>query len=101
MIKDIIHVFKTNKYAKIAIVVAILMPAIFGGIFLGSMWDPYGNSKNMPVAVVNYDKSVEFKGKYTGYRSQIGRSIKDNDSLDFQIPTKKKAEEGLEKVITI
>ena len=40
-----------------------LVPAIYNYIFLGSMWDPYGKLNDLPVAVVNLDKTSELNGK--------------------------------------
>lgn len=46
-----------------AICVVMLVPSIYACIFLGSMWDPYGNIGDLPVAVVNHDISTKYNGK--------------------------------------
>ena len=38
------------------------IPMLYSGIFLGSMWDPYGNADKIPVAVVNEDNKVTYNG---------------------------------------
>ena len=48
-----------NHWIQIVLVALILIPSIYTVVFLGSMWDPYGNSGDLPVAVVNKDKAVE------------------------------------------
>ena len=44
-----------NKIMLIVIVAIIAIPTIYTTLFLGSMWDPYGNIDKLPVAVVNED----------------------------------------------
>ena len=47
----------------ITIIGVSLIPALYNLIFLSSIWDPYGNVKHLPVAVVNKDKSARFQDK--------------------------------------
>ena len=53
----------SNKLMLVVIVAIIAIPTIYTTLFLGSMWDPYGNMDKLPVAVVNEDKSVEYEGE--------------------------------------
>ena len=46
----------SNKLMLVVIVAIIAIPTIYTTLFLGSMWDPYGNMDKLPVAVVNEDK---------------------------------------------
>ena len=52
-----------HKFFIIVIIALALVPAIYNYIFLGSMWDPYGKLNDLPVAVVNLDKTSELNGK--------------------------------------
>ena len=52
-----------NPWMIIILIAIITIPAIYTSVFLGSMWDPYGNSGDLPVAVVNKDKAVEYNDK--------------------------------------
>ena len=49
-----------DDYHLIAI---ITIPAIYTSVFLGSMWDPYGDADQLPVAIVNHDKKGKLRGK--------------------------------------
>lgn len=55
--------FKAQIFFIIVIIALALVPAIYNYIFLGSMWDPYGKLNDLPVAVVNLDKTSELNGK--------------------------------------
>lgn len=63
-------------FALIVIAAVSLIPALYNLIFLSSMWDPYGNVANLPVAVVNQDKSATVSGKSLALGDQIMKSLK-------------------------
>ena len=95
-----------NHWIQIVLVALILIPSIYTVVFLGSMWDPYGNSGDLPVAVVNRDKAVEYNDKKLDVGDQLVKKLKDNDSLDFHFVNSKEANKGLKNgdyymVITI
>lgn len=74
-----------------------LIPTLYNVIFLSSMWDPYGNTKNLPVAVVNQDKSAKLNGKTISIGKDMEDNLSKNESLDFHFTTAKRAEKELEK----
>lgn len=84
-----------NHWIQIVLVALILIPSIYTVVFLGSMWDPYGNSGDLPVAVVNKDKAVEYNDKKLDVGNQLVSKLKDNDSLDFHFVNSKEANKGL------
>ena len=84
-----------NKRLLVVIVAIIAIPTIYTTLFLGSMWDPYGNLDKLPVAVVNEDKEVTYDGKKLNVGKELVDNLKDNDSLDFQFMGKEEAQQGL------
>ena len=62
MIKKEWSAFRKNWWLKIVAVAIIAIPSIYAGVFLGSIWDPYGNTKEIPVAVVNAKQPVLCRG---------------------------------------
>ena len=96
-----------NKHFKLIAGIAVCtIPTIYTVLFLGSMWDPYGNVKNLPVAVVNNDKSVIYNEKELAVGDDLVDNLKDNDSLAFNFVDSEQAENGLKNgtyymVITI
>ena len=106
MIKNEWKSLWNNKILIIVVMAIIVIPVIYAGLFLKSMWDPYGNLDKLPVAVVNNDKSVEYNGKTLSVGSELVDELKDNDSLDFHFVDSDEAEQGLKNgtyymVITI
>ena len=48
---------KDTKAMKIVILVAIIIiPIMYSFFYLKAFWDPYGNLKDMKVAIVNLDE---------------------------------------------
>ena len=95
-----------NKFMLIVVVAIIAIPLIYAGLFLKSMWDPYGQVENLPVAVVNHDKPVEYEGKTLQVGKELADELKDNDSLAFNFVDEDVAKQGLKNgtfymVITI
>lgn len=97
MIKNEWKSLWNNKILIIVVMAIIVIPVIYAGLFLKSMWDPYGNLDKLPVAVVNNDKSVEYNGKTLSVGSDMVDELKDNDSLDFQFCRQRRGRTGTEK----
>ncbi len=63
MIRDEWKSIRHSKILWISVAVMVLIPFLYSVFFLTSVWDPYGDTKNLPVAVVNNDKPVNYQGK--------------------------------------
>ena len=91
-----IHAF-IKKYFMIIVVFAImLIPSIYTVLFLGSMWDPYGNTGSLPVAIVNEDNPIVYDGKVVNIGEQLVNKLEKNDSLQFNFVDERTALHGLE-----
>lgn len=88
--------FLKRHFNAIATGCIVLIPTIYTTLFLGSMWDPYGNVDQLPVAVVNQDQSVTFQDQTLSVGDDLVENLKDNDSLDFSFVDAKTAQAGLE-----
>lgn len=84
-----------NPWMIIILIAIITIPAIYTSVFLGSMWDPYGDADQLPVAVVNHDKKVTYEGKTLQVGDDLVKNLKDSGSLDFHFVSDKKAKAGL------
>lgn len=95
MLEELKVLIKSPKIWVTMIGVA-LIPALYNLSFLGSMWDPYGNIDNLPVAVVNQDKSSTLNDKTLSIGDNMVDSMSKNKNLDYHFVSAEKAEEGLE-----
>lgn len=90
--KNIFH----NTWIKVVFIAIILIPSIYACVFLGSMWDPYGNSGDLPVAIVNEDEEVTYNDKTLNVGKELVDNLKENHSLDFHFVDANDAFNGLE-----
>lgn len=86
----------SNKMMLIVVLAIIAIPTIYTTLFLGSMWDPYGNVDKLPVAVVNEDQPVTYEGETLDVGKQMVDNLKEDGSLDFHFTDADTAREGLE-----
>ena len=89
--KRLIH----NPVLIIVLLAIILIPSIYAGFFLASMWDPYGELDKLPVAVVNLDESYKYEGKDLTIGDDLVSKLKEDKSLDFRFVDSNEAESGL------
>ena len=95
MIKNEIRSLRKNKILLVVVIAIIAIPFIYAGLFLKSMWDPYGNLKNLPVAVVNEDCPVEYEGKTLNIGDEMVKNLRESDALDFRFMDEGQAQKGL------
>ncbi|MCH3921388.1 YhgE/Pip domain-containing protein [Limosilactobacillus sp.] len=89
--KNIYH----NKILLVSTVVICIIPFLYSIFFLKSVWDPYGSTGDLPVAVVNKDVPVEYQGKTMAVGDQTVDNLKHNHSLKWEFVSAKKAHEGM------
>lgn len=95
MIKKEWSTFLKNRWLIIVAIAIIAIPSIYSGIFLGSIWDPYGNTSNIPVAVVNEDQKVTYNQTVLDVGKELASNLEKNDSMNFSLVSATKANQGL------
>ena len=88
------HLF-SNKILLISMAVISFIPILYSGFFLGSIWDPYGQTKNLPVAFVNEDKGASLNGKSLNVGESVEKKLKDNHDLGWEFVSKQQADAGV------
>ncbi|CIQ33393.1 integral membrane protein [Streptococcus pneumoniae] len=73
-----------------------LIPDLYNIIFLSSMWDPYGQLSDLPVAVVNNDKEASYNGNTMAIGKDMVSNLKENKTLDFHFVDEEEGKKGLE-----
>nr|WP_272923437.1 YhgE/Pip domain-containing protein [Weissella confusa] len=86
---------KTHKFFMLVIVVLFFVPSIYAVTFLSSLWDPYGQVKNLPVAIINKDKSVDYEGQKLAVGDDLEKELRKSKDMDFHFPSEKEAKTGL------
>lgn len=84
-----------STWIKVVLAAIIVIPMLYSGIFLGSMWDPYGNADKIPVAVVNEDNKVTYNGSSLHIGEDLVANLKKAKEMDFCFVDAAKASQGL------
>lgn len=92
--KDCQEVLK-NRLITIIVVALMIFPSLYAWFNIEAFWDPYGNTKNLSVAIVNQDMDYEFKNQKLNFGNDIVKNLKENRSLDWNFVNSKTAMEGL------
>ncbi len=95
MIKAEFENIAKHKILTATICAMMIIPFLYSVFFLKSVWDPYGNTGHLPVAVVNKDQSVKFQSKNFAVGDQLVDQLKENGDLDWHFVSAEKARYGL------
>lgn len=81
----------TNWAALIIILALIALPSLYAWFNIQASWDPYGNTKGIPVAITNEDVGTQLQGQTVNVGDLIVQSLKKNKKLGWTFVDKKKA----------
>ena len=95
MIKKEFNSLLKSKGLKATMATVLLVPILFSGTFLKSVWNPYNNTGNMKVGVVNLDKKVDLDGKTLEVGNSMVEKLKENKKVNWQFVDKDTAEREL------
>ena len=79
----------------LALVFVLLVPLLYGALYLWSTWDPYGRLDKVPVAVVNQDQAVSVDGRTVDAGDQFVAELQNNPIFDWNFVEEGEAEQGL------
>ncbi|MCM0599597.1 YhgE/Pip domain-containing protein [Periweissella fabalis] len=95
MIKSEFAAIKSNRVLMISLMAISFIPFLYCIFFLRSVWDPYGSTGNLPVAVVNEDRTAKFNGQEISAGQQLVDQLKHNKNLKWEFVSEKQAAEGI------
>ncbi|KAA1039649.1 YhgE/Pip domain-containing protein [Macrococcus equipercicus] len=94
MLKDFKYIF-SKKFLLAALIVLLFLPIIYSAVFIYSMWDPYGQTKDLPIAVVNEDAGAAIQGRKENLGDRVVAKLKQNDNFNWQFVDRRKASAGI------
>ena len=59
------------------------------------MWDPYGNTRGIKIAVVNEDIGAALDGKEINVGEEIIKKLEENENIGWQFVDREDAQEGV------
>ena len=75
----------------IIILALIALPSLYAWFNIQASWDPYGNTKGIPVAITNEDAGTQLQGQKVNVGDLIVQSLKKKKKLGWTFVDKKKA----------
>ncbi|MBT2453945.1 YhgE/Pip family protein [Streptomyces sp. ISL-86] len=88
--------FGRGKLPRAALVALLLLPLLYGALYLWSFWDPYSRLDKVPVALVNADKGATVDGKHLDAGGEITKKLHDSKTFDWREVSAQEAAKGLE-----
>ena len=95
MVVEEFNNIRKHKILTATIIAIMIIPFLYSLFFLKSVWDPYGNTKYLPVAVVNNDKPVKYQGKTFKVGEDLEKELRENKDLGWHFVNAKEAKYGL------
>lgn len=80
---------------RLALVFILLVPLLYGCIYLAGNWDPYGRLNQVPVAVVNQDRPTSFGDRRITAGDDFVKSLHEAGTFDFRDTDEADAADGL------
>ncbi|MDM5186890.1 YhgE/Pip domain-containing protein [Bacillus sp. DX4.1] len=85
-----------KHWAAIIIVLGLtILPSLYAWFNIEASWDPYGNTKDVPIAVSNEDVGSNLRGKDINIGNEIIDSLKDNKNLGWKFVDEEQAIDGV------
>ena len=73
-----------TRMSIIALLALMLVPVLYGGVYLWANQDPYGRLSEVPVALVNLDTGAENDGWPVNYGDEVAGSLLSDGSFDWR-----------------
>ncbi|MBM7365687.1 YhgE/Pip domain-containing protein [Gordonia hydrophobica] len=87
--------FSKGTMPRIAILTIILMPLLYGAMYLWVFWNPFDEVAKVPVALVNQDEPVEANGTTLNAGEQVRDQLLSSGELDLHAVSAQQAADGL------
>lgn len=84
-----------NPAALVVVLGLCIIPSLYAWITLKANWDPYVDTGNVPVAIVNEDKGTIINNQIVNVGDQIVSQLKQNKSIKWTFVGEEVANEGL------
>lgn len=88
--------FKKGRMPKIALIAIVLMPLLYGAMYLWAFWNPFGQVQHLPIALVNSDRGAVVEGSAVNAGTEITDQLIASGDLDWQLVSPEEAQDGVE-----
>lgn len=88
--------FGRGTLPRAALVALLVLPLLYGALYLWSFWDPYDRLDRIPVALVNDDEGATADGERITAGDDIAEGLRDSGTFDWREVSAEEARRGVE-----
>lgn len=79
---DVKRIFR-NRAACVVLFGLCLLPCLYAWVNIYACWDPYTNTGNLPLAIVNNDLGAVFNGEIINVGNRVMEILEENESINW------------------
>src|SRR5699024_1379422 len=87
----------TKWVALVIIGGLIILPSLYAWLNIKASWDPYGQTEQIPVGIVNEDLGETIRDEDVDVGGELVDTLKDNDTMEWHFLNRKSAMDQLEE----
>ncbi|PQE00708.1 hypothetical protein CYL16_08135 [Mycobacterium sp. EPG1] len=80
---------------RIALITVIVMPLLYGAMYLWAFWNPFAEVNKVPVALVNEDRGASAQGQQLRAGDEVAQALIDSGQLDLTQMSAQDAADGV------
>ncbi|RXA70898.1 YhgE/Pip domain-containing protein [Enterococcus casseliflavus] len=90
-LKNVFYLYKldwkrifSNPISAFLIIALMILPSLYAWFNIKALWDPYGNTSELPIAVYSADKGAEFQDKHIDIGDEVIDTLHKNTQLGWR-----------------
>lgn len=87
--------YSRGTMPRLALITIVVLPLLYGAMYLWAFWNPFGHTDKVPVALVNDDRGAVIQGQQLHIGDQIAAGLLDSDKLDLHQVSSAQAAQGV------
>lgn len=96
-LKEDLKSIRKNPASITVLLALIVLPWFYAWFNISASWNPYWNTENIKIAVVNDDKWIEFAGKNINVWKSVIENLQENHSMWWNFVNKEEAQDWVTK----
>lgn len=87
--------YSRGAMPRIALVTIILMPLLYGAMYLWAFWNPFAEIDKVPVALVNEDRGAQTQGQTVRAGDEVATALLESGQLHLTETSAEEAADGV------
>lgn len=81
----------SNPISIFLVVALMILPSLYAWFNIKALWDPYGNTKELPIAFYSADSGTKLGDKQVNVGEEVEKKLEANDQLGWEFVSSKEA----------